>query len=202
VLRCSAIKREREGELDREVAVAGDVEAVGGHGLEAEPRRRRAAIDRQRRACQRRGAEAQHVGALPAIGQTPAIAFELFGVGEPIMRGEHRLGSLQVRIAGRITSASCCATSDECAFAGRPVGRRSIVDRVADPNPQVGRNLVVAAAGRVSLRPTSPVRSVRARSMCIWMSSKLRLIFESTLLNPLADLLQGRLDLLAFDRLQ
>ena len=100
-LRWVAMSDEIEDELQEEIAVAGDVEAVPCHRIEAELLSHRFAIDRQRRARQRRGAQRQHVDALAAIGQAFAVALELLDVGEEVVRREHRLGALQVRVAGQ-----------------------------------------------------------------------------------------------------
>ena len=86
-LRCSAIMARQKANLQREVAVAGGVEAVGGDALEAELLGDHVAVDGDRRAGERRGAERQLVHAAAAIGEPLAVALELFAVGEPIVRG-------------------------------------------------------------------------------------------------------------------
>ena len=95
-------QRQREGELQREVAVAGGVEAVGRHAVEAQAGR---------------ATSSRSIGRLvPASAAAPsgstfarrrqsasrsAVALELLAVGQPIVRGQHRLGPLQVGIAGQ-----------------------------------------------------------------------------------------------------
>ena len=150
VLRCSAIEGQGEREFDGEVAVARRIEAVGDDALEAQRRGDVAAVDGDRRAGQRGRAERQLIHAAAAIGQPLAVALEFFGVGQPVVGGQHRLGPLQVRVARQDHAGVAVAAADE-----RPlhVGEQAVgaVDRVADPQPQVGRHLVVAAAAGVQL---------------------------------------------------
>ena len=47
----------------------------------------------------RAGAERQDVGAPAAVGEALAVALELLVVGEEVVREEHGLGALQVRVA-------------------------------------------------------------------------------------------------------
>ena len=93
--------RQREGELQGEVAVAGGVEAVGGHAVEPQPGGHVGAVDRQAGAGQRGGAQRQHVRPAAAIGQPQPVALELFAIGQPIVRGQHRLRPLEVGVAGQ-----------------------------------------------------------------------------------------------------
>ena len=69
--------------------------------------RHEVAIDRQAGAGQGGGAQGQHVQPLAAIGQPRPIALELLDIGQEIMRRQHRLGPLHVRIA-RAGSPSRC----------------------------------------------------------------------------------------------
>ena len=69
--------------------------------IEAELLAHAVAIDRQRRAGQGRGSQRQHIDALAAIGQAVAVALIFLDVGQEIMGRQHRLGPLQVRVAGQ-----------------------------------------------------------------------------------------------------
>ena len=66
------------------------------------------------------------------------------------MRGQHRLGPLHVRVAGQdhVGVGSQRPTNARCRSDKPPI---DLVDRLADPQSQVGRDLIVAAAGGVQL---------------------------------------------------
>ncbi len=157
--------RQAEGELQHEVAIARGVEAVGRHLLEAQPLGHVVAVDRQAGARQGRGAEGQAVGPPPAVGQPLPIALELLAIGQPVMRGQDRLGTLQVGIAGQDHVGIGIAAADQ-----RPLHVRqpliNFVNRLADPKPQVGRDLIVAAAGRVQFAADVAEAIDRGPSRC------------------------------------
>ena len=72
-----------------------------------------------------------------------------------------------------------------------------LVDRVADPNPQIGRNLVVAAAGCVQLS-AHVAKPVDQRPFDVHMHVfQLAGEAKPVLLNFVADFLQGVLNLAA-----
>ena len=72
------------------------------------------------------------------------------------------------------------------------------IDRVADPQPQVGRDLVVAAAGGVQLA-ADVAEPVDQRPLDVHVDVfQLDVELEASLLNFLADLAQRLLNLLAF----
>ena len=94
-----------------------------------------------------------------ASAMPPAIAREHRVVGEQVMREPHRLRALQVRVA----RAAACRRARAPARRARA---RSAVDRrrsaraacVARVEPQIGRDLIVAAARRcAAARPASPI---------------------------------------------
>ena len=144
-------QRQDEDRLEHEVAVAGDVQAVGRHAVEAELPGHELAVDRQGRAGQGGGAQGQDVQPLAAVGQPAAVALELLDVGQEVVRrpapaaraanGCSRAGS-----ASRCRSAA--ATKARCK-ADQP--RVDPVERIARPELDVGRHLVVAAPRRVQL---------------------------------------------------
>jgi hypothetical protein len=142
--------RQGERELQHEIAIARHIEAVGRHTDKPQPPRHVESIDRQARSGQRRRPEAEHVRPSPAVGQPRPIALEFLAVGEPIVLSQHRLGSLEVGVAGQ----------DHARVALAPPYKRPLqvyqaaidrVDRIPHPQPHVGRHLVVAASGRVEL---------------------------------------------------
>ena len=199
VLRCSAISASAKANSSDEVAIARHVEAVGRHALEAQPPGHVVAVDRQARAGHGRGAQAaaRWPGARQSASRPP-VALEFFAVGQPVVGGQHRLGPLQVRVAGqdaRRRRARQRPTNARCKL-DQP--RVDLVDRVADPEPQIGRDLVVAAAGGVQLA-ADVAEAVDQRPLDVHVD-----VFqfgaerEAALLNFLADLAQRLLNLLAF----
>ena len=83
---------------------------------------------------------------------------------------QHRLGALQVRVAGQVAAPASSARASEHALQleRRPadVGGRPLA-----PQPHRGRDLIVAAAAGVELGAGSAGQLGDARSMAVWMSS-------------------------------
>ena len=197
VLRCSAIIASTKANSSDEVAVAGGVEAVGRHAVETQSLGDVGAIDGQAGAGQRGGAQAQHVGPAAAIGQPAAVALELLAIGQPVVRGQHRLGPLRMGIAGQDHVQVAVAAAHEGPLqVDQPLV--DLVDRLADPEPQVGRDLIVAAAAGMELAAgvAEPVdQGPLDVHVDIFQFGRER---EAVLLNFLADLAQGLLNLAAF----
>ena len=82
--------------FDREIAVGDGVERIGGGPVEAERRGGCIAVDRERGAGERRGAERQLVHSAPAIGEPAAVAADHLDIGHQMMAEGHRLGDLQM----------------------------------------------------------------------------------------------------------
>jgi len=143
-------------ELDEQVAVRHGV-----HGVlrdlrtplgvdEAELLRGELAVNRQRRPGDGAGAERAPVGMRGDFAEPADVAVEHFEPGKNMVREEHRLGALEMRVTG-----------DEHVAVGRrdreqrPLGaaqpRGEVGAGVLEPQPHVGRDLVVAAPGRVQL---------------------------------------------------
>src|SRR5262249_2237186 len=143
-------ERKAEDELGGEVAIARRVQTIAGDFGEVELPRDRVAVDGQPGPGQRRGPERQDVDAPAAVGEALAVALELLDVGEEVVRSEDRLGSLQVRVRGDDHVPLALGQAEECALQiPQPVVE--VVDRLADPEPDVGDDLVVAAAGSMEL---------------------------------------------------
>ncbi len=73
---------------------------------------------------QGRRAQRKLIGAAAAVGQPIAVALELFAIGQPVVRGEHRLGPLQVRVAGQNDAGVALAAADERPLQVERAGRR------------------------------------------------------------------------------
>ena len=118
--------------------------------VEAELPAHALAVDRQRGAGQGGGAERQHVDAPAAVGQSVAVALVLLDVGQEVVRRQHRLGALQVRVAGQDQVAVALGRGQQGAlqFLQPAV---EVVDGVAHPELHVGDDLIVAAAAGVQL---------------------------------------------------
>ncbi len=89
-------QRRRGEEFHREVPVGYGIQRVSRRPVEAERGRSRIAVDRERGAGQRRGAERAFIEAPPAIGETAAVAANHFDIRHQVMAERHRLGDLQV----------------------------------------------------------------------------------------------------------
>ncbi len=135
-------RRRRQG-FQHEVAVRDRIERIGHRPVEAERLRRRIAIDRERSAGQRRGTERGFVETLARVGKAAAVAPRHLDIGEQMMPEGHGLRGLQMgktRHHGRgMFQRPLHQRMLEC-------GQRRIdlVDRVADIEPEIGRDLVVA----------------------------------------------------------
>ena len=134
----------------------------------------------------------------PAIGQPLAIAFELLAVGEPVVGGQHGLGPLQVGVAGQDDAGVAFGTGRRTPAAEfEPAGRRcaSIASRTQRRRSVETWSLRLRPVW--SLRPTSPMRSISARSMFMWTSSSSWRNCELAGGDLVADLLQAGDDLVA-----
>jgi hypothetical protein len=136
--------------LDHEVAVRHGIETVRRRPVEPEVRRQGRAVDRVRGAGERRRPERATPGAPTRVREPFAVAIEHLEVGETPVREEDRLRPLKVRIARHHRVDLALGELHE----GGPDGvdlaaaRR---DLVADPEPQIGRDLVVATPARMQL---------------------------------------------------
>ena len=102
-----------------------------------------------------RRAQAGDVHSAPGVRQTVAVAVEFLAIGEPVVRGEDRLGPLQVRVTGKNAIEIGVTASDKgLLHVGQP-GVDS-VDRVANPQPHVGGDLIVPAPTGVQLSADIP----------------------------------------------
>ena len=102
-LRCVAMLARQKANSRTKSRVARTVEAVGQDAVELELFGDHVAVDGDARAGEGGGAERHLVDADAAIGESVAVAFEFFAVGEPVVGGQHGLGPLQVGVgrAGR-----------------------------------------------------------------------------------------------------
>ncbi len=79
-----------------------------------------------------------------------AVAGQLLDVGQEVVRGQHRLGALEMRVAGQDHVAVPLGGRDEGALQGEQP-RVDPVQSVAGPELDVGDDLIVAAPRRVQL---------------------------------------------------
>ena len=140
--------RRRVQVLERKVAIAHRVEAVGREAREAEPCRERVAVVLKRRARDGARTQRQAVGRLARRGEALLVAFERGDVREPEVREQHRLRRLQVRVR----------RARDVARAPRLAGDRALepahefdglVAQAHDAHAKQRRDLVVAAAAGV-----------------------------------------------------
>ena len=146
-------ERDAEEELGDEVAVRDRVEAVLERRGEAQLAGGDRRVDRQRAAGERARPERGDVGARRGVHEPVRVSEERPGVRAEVVREQHRLGPLQVRVAraGRRRPPrrrGAASTPDE---AEHGLGHRD--DRLAGPESQVQGHLVVAAPRGVELLP-------------------------------------------------
>ncbi len=141
---------ERSGgeKLDREIAVGDGVERIGRGPVEAERGGGRVAVDRERGAGERGGAERALVEPDAAIGETAAVAPDHLDIGQEVMSERDRLRDLKMREAGHHRVGMRLGLIDQRAL---KLAQRRVeaVDRAAHPEAEIGRDLVVARARRV-----------------------------------------------------
>ena len=190
--------RQPKGELQREVAVAHGVETVGGHGVESKPRGHVGPVDRQTRARQarRRPAAARWRGGEQSASRC-AVALELLAVRQPVVRGQNGLCPLEMGVAGQDHVGIRIAPAHERLLQRRQAAV-DLVDARADPEPQVGGDLIVSAAGRMEF-PAHVADPLHQGRLDVHVDIfEFGTELEPILLNFLADFLQRLLNLLAF----
>jgi len=141
-------QRRGGAELDGEVAVADGVERVEADLVEAELRSDELAVDRVAGAGQRRRAQRQAVDALAAVFEPFGVAPAHLVIGHQVVAESHRLGDLEVGEAGHRRAGVGFGDVQQLRLEFRDQ-RQDLVDRVAQPQADVGRDLVVAAASGV-----------------------------------------------------
>jgi hypothetical protein len=141
-------KRGTGAELDREVAIRHGVERVRADPLETQLAGDARTVDRKRGAGQGGGAQGEKVHAATAIREARAVAFEHLEVSEQMMSEGDRLGHLKMRESRHHGGDVLFRLVEERPLnLGHEIG--DLVDRVAQPQPQIRRDLVVARSRRV-----------------------------------------------------
>ncbi len=141
---------EVEEGLGHEVAVAHGIERVVEHGGEAEVGGGARRVEGQRAAGQGPGTERGHVGASPGGEQAVDVASQRPPVGQQVVGEQHRLGPLEVRVAGQVGVARLACPIEQHPLQGQhPLGH--LEEGALGVEPQVGGHLVVATAARVEL---------------------------------------------------
>ncbi len=135
-------------EFDREIAIGNGVEGIGSKRLEAELLGNPLPIDRIAGAGERSAAQGQAVDPTPAIAEAFGVAGQHRFVGEQVMAEGHRLGNLQVGQARHDRGSVLLREVDE-RDPKRAQAHDQCIDGTAQPQPRVGRDLVVARARRV-----------------------------------------------------
>ena len=138
-------ERGRGDELHDVVAVGHRVERIGHRAGEAQRLRRPARIDRMRRAGERRGAERRFVQPRAAVGEAAAVAAEHLDIGQQMMAEGDGLRRLQVGEARHDGRGILLGAIDQRRLQVAQ-HRLQPVDRVAHPQPDIERDLVVARA--------------------------------------------------------
>ena len=141
-----------ENELRDIVPVGHGIHAVLRHGGKIQQLRCFFPVYGQSRACQRRGAQRENVDSFPAVGETLPIPQKHFDKSQKVVRQNDGLRLLQMRVArhdGRYFPLGHIQQLPEERFNGRI----KTVDLVSQIQPDIQRDLVVAASGGVQLAP-------------------------------------------------
>jgi len=85
-----------------------------------------------------------------AVGEAVAVALELLAPGQQLVRGEHRLGPPQVRVAGDQGVGVALGLVEQGPLQAQQIAVDGI-DLATQPEAQVGAHLVVAGAAGVEL---------------------------------------------------
>ena len=142
-------ERRRRQELEGEVAIGDGIERIGRGPVEAERARRHLAVDRERGAGQRRGAERRFIEprrARPRSGRDRDRTSRHRRAGGG--RSVTGCADLQMGEAGHDRADVRFGLGDQRALQALQ-GCLDAVDRVAHPEPEVERHLVVARPRRV-----------------------------------------------------
>ena len=141
--------------LQHEIAIRDGVERIRHRALEAERLGGHVAVDREGGAGQRGGAERTFVEAPARIREAAAVARRHLHIGQEMMPESHRLRGLQMGEARHHRRGI-----RQRLLGQRPLvaGQRRVerVDRVPDPQAEIGRHLVVARARGVQAAGRRP----------------------------------------------
>ena len=131
--------------LQDEIAVGHGIERIRHRRFETERLRRRVSVDRECGAGERRGAERTEIRALARIGEPAAVARGHLHVCEQVVPEGDGLRRLQMGEARHHGGGVFERLLRERALVG---GERHVdgIDRGLDPQPEIGRDLVVARA--------------------------------------------------------
>ena len=131
-----------------EIPIRHRIQGVGRRPVEAEHAGGPVAVDGKRRAGQGGGAERAFVQAPAGVGNAAAVAAEHLDIGEQVVAERHRLCRLEMRVAGHHRVGVLFGPVDQDTLK-RPQPAIEAVEGIAHPQPEVGGDLVVAAAGGV-----------------------------------------------------
>ena len=152
-----ALRRSRQI-IEREVAVRDTVETVSGRPIEAERIGHGMAVDGKAGAGERRAAQRALVHPRPRIREARGVAAQHLKIRHQMMTQSHGLGDLQVRKAGHDRLGMLLRAADEHALKVADRVRRFVASR-SDPQPEVGRDLVVARARGMQPSRPAPISS-------------------------------------------
>ena len=148
--------------IEREVAVAHPVQAVARRPVEAERCRRHLPIQREAGAGERGGAERAEVHPRAGIAEARDVARRHLDIGHQVMAQRHRLRGLQMGEARHHRIGMLLGAGQQRV---RQAGQRGqhLVDRIAHPQAEIGRDLIVAAARGVQAAGNGADRSRQLR---------------------------------------
>ncbi len=141
---------EREQIVEREIAVAHGIQAVGSDARKAELARDGSAVDSETIAGQGARAHGAGVGSFRGVLQPSQIARKSFRVREQKMREQNRLRMLHMRHAGHGHVKICLGLFEKSAQQLEEAGL-NFLRGIHDEEAKIGSDQLVAAAASVQL---------------------------------------------------
>ncbi len=142
--------RQGRGDFDHKVAIGHGVEAVRRDSREIQQARRVPAVNRIVGAGQRPGPERHHVQPHQGIADPALVPLEHLHIGQQMMRQQHRLGPLQVRVARHRHGTIRLRLGDQDTFELLDPSNE-LIQLVTEIQPDIQRDLVVPAAACMQL---------------------------------------------------
>jgi hypothetical protein len=150
-------------EFQGEVAIRYRVETVSSNPFEFQFSRNGFAIDRETCPGQRGGTERENVDALADIAESLAIASNISKYARH-QCAQSTAAPLQVRVTGQHRICVSFGSGDQSPLktSDRTI---DVIDLFAEPQPESGRDLIVATSTGVQFLPVSPISSTSFDSM-------------------------------------
>lgn len=153
-------------QIEQKITVGNGIERVGDHARKAKFGSRHLAIERIARTGKRSGTQRAVVGSIKGGLQTRKVAREHPGIRQQVMRQQHGLSMLHVRVARQNHLVVLLGRIHQH-MAQLKIGLHELLGQRLDAQARIGRHLVVARTPVCKRLPASPMRRVSSLSMDI-----------------------------------